>query len=288
MKITVLYNPDSGTAPEEEGLRTAFEKFGADVELLPLSGTTDAETLHCRARECDVFVAAGGDGTVSTAAGLLASSGSRAALGVVPSGTCNDFSRTIRVPADLDESARIVVRGRSVPLDLIAVSEGRFAVNQINGGFSGAVAHELEFGAKSGWQPLSYARATAAVLREMPEYDLRLTADGETTELRVLNLTIANGRFAAGGVPTAPLAEISDGLLDVVAIEKVPGQALVRLLPRILRGGHLEDEHVFYRRARRLELGSEPGIPLSVDGEPTETGFAELEVRPSCISVRVP
>ena len=105
MRVVVLLNPRSGTAPEEGHVRETYRRLGAECEIFPLGA----------------------------AASVLVSSGSGAALGVMPFGPCNDFGRGLGVACDLEESAEVVVRGRSALLDLIRLDDGSLCINQANG-----------------------------------------------------------------------------------------------------------------------------------------------------------
>jgi diacylglycerol kinase (ATP) len=106
-------------------------------------------------------------------------------------------------------------------------------------------------------------------------------AGAEEIELDALNVVVANGRFAGGGLPIAPRARPDDGLLDVVVIPRLPLAGLVALAPLVLTGRHLngtgdgvEDEEeddararTVFRRCRGVELESDPPMPWNTDGE---------------------
>ena len=135
--------------------------------------------------------------------------------------------------------------------------------------------------------PLAYLKASAA-LREKPEYELTLAVDGERLALRALNLSVANARFSGGGIPTAPGADPSDGLMDIVILEARSRLGLLALLPRIRAGEHLEEDGVIHRRARRFELFARPDMPFSVDGETRAAHPRSFEILPGRLRVRVP
>ncbi len=288
MRIAVLLNKRSGTAGTREEVIAAFHRLGAECEVLPFDGAEDLSRARAAAKWCDVFVAAGGDGTINTAATILVETESEAALGLMPMGTCNDLSRTLDIPAGMGESEDVIVNGRSVPLDLICMDGGRILVNQANGGLSGRIADELEPETKARWGPLGYWRASLDVLGDLPEYDVAMVIDGEKLQTRALNVSVANGRFSGGGVPVAPDADVSDGLMDVVIIESRMRLALLPLLPRILQGTHLDADGVIHHRASALELYSDPSMPFSIDGELEDENPRRFEVLPGRLKLRVP
>lgn len=288
MNVAVLLNPRSGTAASEAQVRAAYKQLGVECEIVPLTGARgDMERAQEAAQRCDVLAAAGGDGTINAAATALVRSGSEAALGIMPLGTCNDFSRSLQLPPDITESVEVIVCGQSAPLDVICIEDGRVVINQANGGFSGVVAQELEENMKARWGSLGYWRAGLEALGEPTEYEVTAVIDGERMKVRAVNLTVANGRFSGGGVPVAPNADPSDGKMDIVILESRMRITMLPLIPRLLRGTHLESDGVVYRQATRMELFVRPDMPFSIDGEVEDEHPRRFEVLPGRLRVRV-
>jgi len=287
VKIAVALNPRSGSATGEEEIRAAFNAFEVACVVVPLDEQAEERLIEA-ARTCDILVAAGGDGTVSTVADALVRSGGEAVLGVLALGTANDLGRSLGVPADLSEGVAIIVEGRTVPMDAIRLDDGRVFVNQANGGFGGGVAQQLEDDVKSRWGPLGYWRASVDAAQEMPEYAISLTVDGEPLQVSAMNVTVANARFGGGGVQLAPLAVLSDGKLDLVIMKSRAKLGLVSLIPRVLNATHGDLEDVISLQAQRVEFSATPEMPFSIDGEVTDEHPRLFEVLPGRLQVRAP
>lgn len=288
LDIVVLLNSQSGTAPEVADVKAAFQRLEASCEIVSLVGAEDdGKRAADAAARTDILVAAGGDGTINAAATAILASGSGAVLGVLPVGTANDLSRSLELPEDLQDAAGIIVNGRSVPIDLIEMEDGRILINQANGGFSGVAAREADDGLKDRWGPFGYWRASVEAYQETPDYEVSIVADGERLEVSAVDLTVANARFSGGGVPVAPEADYSDGKMDVVVVEARPRVAMLALIPRVLRGAHLDAEGIIYRRVSSLELHCRPDMPFSIDGEICEEHPHRFDIRPGCLRVRV-
>lgn len=287
MKIAVALNPRSGSATGDEEISAAFNAFGVACVVVPLDEQAEERLIEA-ARTCDILVAAGGDGTVSTVADALVRSGGEAVLGVLALGTANDLGRSLGVPADLSEGVAIIVEGRTVPMDAIRLDDGRVFVNQANGGFGGGVAQQLEDDVKSRWGPLGYWRASVDAAQEMPEYAISLTVDGEPLQVSAMNVTVANARFGGGGVQLAPLAVLSDGKLDLVIMKSRAKLGLVSLIPRVLNATHGDLEDVISLQAQRVEFSATPEMPFSIDGEVTDEHPWLFEVLPGRLQVRAP
>ncbi len=287
MKIAVALNDRSGSAVGAEEIRAAFSALGVACEIVPLDEQAD-DRLAEAARTCDVLVAAGGDGTVSTVADALVRSGGEAVLGLLALGTANDLGRSLGVPADLGEGVQIIVEGRTVPMDVIHMDDRRIFVNQANGGFGGGVAQQLEDDVKSRWGPLGYWRASVDAAQELPEYAISVVVDGESMAMRAMNVTVANARFGGGGVQLAPRAVLSDGKLDLVIMKSREKAGLLSLIPRVLSATHEDLEDVISLQAKRVEFSATPEMPFSIDGEVTDEHPRLFEVLPGRLQVRAP
>ena len=107
------------------------------------------------------------------------------------------------------------------------------------------------------------------------------------------NVVVANSAYYGSGMKIAPAATVSDGVLDVVVIEAASKLALMRSLPKVYDGGHIELPEVTVLSGRRVELRADAKRPVPVggDGEPLGQlpGLADapavVEVQPGVLSV---
>jgi len=274
VRVCVLFNPRAGSADQIAALRDALagRRKVALRELGPDESIEQAVAEVARGR-CDLIAVAGGDGTIHHAVNGLAPHFPPKLLAILPLGTGNDLCRTLAIPLDPVQALALWESGRRRAIDVVRVEgdAAGYAVNAVAGGFSGRVAADVTAEMKEFWGPLAYLRGAAGPAVEPTSYRLTLRFDGGPAEqLAALNVVVANGRTAAGGVPVAPLADPEDGLLDVVA---VPAGGLLDLsvvAARLMAGDYHADEVVLHRRARRVEVESDPPLPVSIDGEPAE------------------
>ncbi|MEE9579169.1 MAG: diacylglycerol kinase family protein [Gemmatimonadota bacterium] len=239
------------------------------------------------ARGVRFFVAAGGDGTVSEVASGLASAPEGASLGILPFGTGNDLARSLGLPLDLDRAAEVVVTGRARPMDLVRVyaeRPGRMAINSI-AGLGGDVAAGLDQELKRTWGSAVYLRMALDNIASAATFRAEITLDDEQMTLDLTNVVVANGKFLGGGIPVAPLAELDDGLLDVMVLPALSATRLFGLVPRVLMGRHHRSRHVIYRRARRVRVEADSPMPVTIDGEPAGSGPVAYEVEPGALRV---
>jgi diacylglycerol kinase family enzyme len=126
----VIINRGGGSFGEDsaEKLQPLFEKNGIDAKILAVDpGELDRHcTEAAAAAGIDALVAAGGDGTISTAAAAVA--GTEMPLGVLPLGTLNHFAKDAGIPLDLEEAVAAIAGGRTRQVDVAEVN-GRVFIN---------------------------------------------------------------------------------------------------------------------------------------------------------------
>lgn len=294
MKTMVIMNPRSREGEEGEAeVRRHFSQI--DATLMETDREGHASELARRAVDegAERVVVVGGDGTVNEVVNGLASGFGRVILGVVPTGTGNDFARSLGISLEVEGSLEALEAGRTATIDLVRArdteEDHRFA-NMAAGGFGGEVRENLTADLKQTWGPFAFFRAAVEQLPERPEYEVELRLDGEETWVGPsLNVAVANGAFVAGGIPAAPYAELDDQVVDVIVVRACGLAALTALAPRVLMGRHLEEteEHILFRQAQRVEVRSQPSLPWKLDGEPFVTGDLTFEVEPGALEVIV-
>ncbi len=205
----------------------------------------------------------------------------------------NSGSRSLDLEARLDGTAKRI--------DLIKMTwtsggelKTRYIDNGINIGFDGntaILAHDLKkLPGVSGTG--SYALAILRNLIAKKGQSLRITADGKDFYTgKLLLATAANGGFCGGGVQSCPYADLSDGLMELMAIKDLPRRKFVALFPKYMTGNIFSvkgvDEIVTYTQARSvvIEPMLGPEMKFVGDGEIFTTGVIHLDVVPGAIRV---
>jgi diacylglycerol kinase (ATP) len=289
----VIVNPRSGGVKDASAVISRIREHPAllDPEVRVTTGSDNAAELAREALRAGYrrILACGGDGTLHEVVNGVGAGRPDVVVGVLPMGTGNDFARSVGFPGGLAEALDLVASAVPRPIDLVQVTgagTGRWLVNCSAGGFSGMVDEELTAEMKQTWGPLAYLGSALKVLPDLEGYETRVSFDGESeVRLNALNVVVANGRTAAGGIPVAPAAWLDDGLLDVMVVEMAALGELAAVAPRILMGTHLDHELVSFRRARRVSVASTPGMWFNVDGELVGKEPLVFEVRPGALHV---
>jgi diacylglycerol kinase (ATP) len=287
MEPYVILNPTAGTAADVANLRKRLEALKpAKVRTTRKRGDAAAFSRSAIRDKYSYIIAAGGDGTLNEVINGLARDAGKVRVGLLPLGTGNDFARSLKLPTNLDDNISILRSAKTHSVDLVRVRSDRirYFVNVSAGGFSGLMHEKLTPKMKRNWGPLTYLRCAAAALPDLHAYRTRVQlADGENLRLDLYNMVVANGRFVAGGLPVAPEADLSDGLLDVILIPKRSAAEMVLLAAQIVLGNHLGSQSVLFRRTSGLTVKSRPGMWFNVDGELVGNQPAVFEIVPRAL-----
>lgn len=294
MRKIHIFNPKAGKGHAPE-LLTESERLRDEHYIT--RGVGDAARFIEETLKTDPnvhFIVYGGDGTLNEGvSGILrAGAGQSALLSVVPMGTGNDFVRSLRACGE---------KGDIVTVDAMQVGD-HYGINITNTGFDCQVVDKTQkyktFPFVTGGA--AYALGIADVLfhRLGQEWELELTDEGGNIELfreEGLLALFANGRFYGGGFCAAPLADLRDGLMDVLLVRRISRAKFIELVGAYRKGTHLDPEtktvnrkfaaFVEYRRCTRAKI---TGLTrLCTDGETEDSAGTEIRVIPGAIRMQI-
>ena len=299
--ILIIANPTSGNG--RRGRRTA-ESVCADLQRRGLSAqiryTHSAGEAARIAEEAvagdghlpDCLVPCGGDGTIQQVAHVLARARPRLgdrcpAMGLAPTGRCNDFARALGISTDAETIARIIAAGNTRPVDLGKVN-GRYFCTVATVGIDAEISRyvdEMKMPLKG---TIAYLYGAIPVLLRYKPRALRIEGDFGLIEEPVFLASTANTCSYGGAVPIAPGAVPTDGLLDLCVIEHTSLWKAFRLIPTVLRGRHTTRPEVSFVRTKRVRIEAPEPLELWADGECIATPPATIEIAPSAITMRLP
>ncbi|MEA1903164.1 MAG: YegS/Rv2252/BmrU family lipid kinase [Actinomycetota bacterium] len=288
----VIVNSAAGRrATSPDAVRDALAAAGVDADIeAPESVEATVDLLQQEARAGRTnFALAGGDGTANLAANaLLPLDMGMPTIAILPIGSGCDLLRTFGLPQDLGGAARHLATEDTYEID-IATLEGdwglRYFLNVAQVGVGAAAAET----APKVSRKVGIARYPAAFLARLPRFPkarVTVTTERRTYESEALAVIMANAQFFAGGWNVAPRATLVDGVLDIQIINARKTQAAA-LVPKIIKGTHLNDPAVRRFSAAEFKIETEPQWPVEADGDPIGNTTVTGRVIPAAIRLKI-
>ena len=279
--LILAINPASGRGRAQRQAKLAGEYFRSrDIDVREIEGTSLQDfrkklLIFLDSEKVSGVIALGGDGFIHEIIQHLVSRD--IPLGVIPCGTGNDFARSIGVfDLPFSRQLELIEKHDATHIDLGRVQDQWFAAI-LSSGFDALVNDR----ANSMRWPRGRMRYNIAMIEKLialRPHSYRIRVDERYLEVQATLVTVANGSSYGGGMKVCPDASINDGLFDVMVLGRVSRIELLKVFPKVYRGGHVGHPAVTFYRCNEIEIdGSGSSF---ADGEP----IAQLPLRAKCVS----
>jgi diacylglycerol kinase (ATP) len=291
---TLVVNPVSGHGKAGKLLpRVTFELVrGLPEYTVQVRETANYSEANYYAREAvataaantsanpDMLLVMGGDGMA--AVGLNACAGTDVRLGVIPAGTANDFCRGMGVPFTTVAAVKAMLAGFERLVDLTEV-EGRlvggatrrYVGSVVSTGYDAKVNYRTNHRAVS-LGSFSYTFDALAELAKFKPLNYRVVIDGQALELPAMLIAVGNAGVFGGDMHICPVADPTDGWLDVTLVAPVSRVTLLQMLPRMFSGAFVKHPSVRLLRCHEITIDGDDMFAMG-DGE--ELGEVPLTAR---------
>lgn len=262
---------------QARGVQVTVERFCTPAEVSP--------DIVRRAKETDLVIVCGGDGTVASAARGLMDTG--LPMGVLPLGTANDFARTLGIPTELCAAADIIAAGKSRRIDVGEVN-GHTFLNVASLGLSADLARGLTREKKRRWGRLAYAVQALEVLVRARPFRAEVISRTQHSQIRTLQIAVGNGRHYGGGIVVHEDAAIDDGHLDLYSLDPRAVWKLALMFESFRKGRHGAWAEVLTAKCVEFDIRTSKPMPINADGDIVTETPAHFIVRPAAVEVFAP
>lgn len=312
MKTLFILNAHAGS---KDGTKSVAEHVNAYksghpemyIELHETVSKGDAEGYTARfceenASEDEIrVIACGGDGTVNDVLNSVIKY-PNAVLGIIPIGTGNDFCRNLTTAGDFSDIGA-QMGGEVKTCDSIRYSgmiggkeDVRYCLNMFNIGFDCNVVDMTASVKRTRFisGSLAYLISVLIILIKKKGANLKIELDGKVYNNGSLLLTsIANGSYCGGGVKSNPLADISDGKIDVNIVHNVSRLKFLRLFPSYQKGTHVSINGIEkivepHKCVHAVITPLGGNMRLCADGEITDAGVITFDLMPDSVRLLIP
>jgi YegS/Rv2252/BmrU family lipid kinase len=306
LKTQVIVNPESNKGKTrkrwkdiQEVLMSFLKEFKCEFTEKPFQAI---EISRAAIKEgTELIVGVGGDGTMNEIANGFYENreiiNPETALGVVPSGTGCDFTRSLNIPLGLKNALKVITQAPSSLIDIGRATfkansgeeQERYFLNVADFGIGGEVVKKVNEN-RMKRKASSYLKCLLSTFITYNSKRLRIKIDDEELPIDEYMIgAVSNGRIFGKGMKIAPEAELDDGLFDVVLIRGMKLFEFLRNVWKIYAGSHLSHPKILLIRGRKTEVFPAEGqedVLIELDGEQLGMLPATFEIVPSSIFVK--
>lgn len=282
-----LFNSNAGSNDLEQKLAKTLPAITKAIKQLTIIQT---ETIEEAKKTCidyadvvDIIVILGGDGTIHACINSIAPLDRRPIIGILPGGTCNDFSRILGVSQNLNQAAEEIAQGETVDIDL-GLSNDRYFLNFWGIGFVSEASLNIDSDQKKSLGVLSYYMSTLRTVNQAETFPYQIKTETETYEGEAVLILVLNGRFIGTKELPITTADPSDGMVDVLII-KTSNLTSFRELLSMNKPTTDPDQlsELIHFQAATLAITTDVAKEVDMDGEVNGTTPSSITVLPKHI-----
>ena len=258
-KLKLIYNPGSGDRSFKGNIDECvdiFQQAGFDVHIRRsmFAGDVEAHIRNLKNEDgYDTIVVCGGDGTINMALNGIMSGGLKVKLGIIPSGTANDYASYLKLPKDPASAARIIAAGKTLLTD-VGKANDKYFINVCAAGFLSNISQHVNEEFKNTLGKMAYYIKGIEQVQNFEPMNVRITNSTASFEESIYFLLVLNGQGAGGFENLAPDSAVDDGLFDFIAVRSMNMLDMPRLIFKIIRGEHLGEDNIVYFQDKHIEI----------------------------------
>jgi diacylglycerol kinase family enzyme len=265
---------------------TALQKQRIFAEVAIGHSRAIARDLIARAEKegADLLIVAGGDGTVSKMAAVVA--GASIPLGIIPTGTHNNMALNLGIPNSIPGAVDVLRKGTPLRIDLADSIIGRKRRGWVETLTVGLWSDLLTVAGHQQHGDLSKLGELFATFVSASPFQFRLTLDGEQQgESQAHMVVVTNVPYIGSNLQIDPDVVFNDGLLDIFVFADISKLGLISYALRS-RSGAPENGNISKFRAKHVIIETPESNNVMADGLPLgEAKKVEIQIQPQSLTV---
>jgi YegS/Rv2252/BmrU family lipid kinase len=272
MKLgVILHGAKKNRHAQRKEIESVFSEWTLDVRVTEYDKHAEKIAKELCNDCCDVILVCGGDGSLNQAAnGVFNSKNPQTPLAIWPSGTGNDFVKTLDVPRSFQELRANIELGNFKAVDLPCMEwdgKKRAYLNVTDLGLGGCVAYDMTRSKRRLGSFLTYQWLIVKNLLRFKKRSISFDLDGKKFEARAMNFVVANAKYFGSGLGISPDSQIADGLLEVIVIGDLNIFEYLYFVPQVRKCKKLAYRKIQYYSAKKISIETEVPMPIDMDGE---------------------
>lgn len=266
-KLLFIINPKAGTDKIKSIKQTVSnvleDTFELDFQLTTYAGHATVLAENAVANEYYGVVAVGGDGSVNEIAQALIHT--PVVLGILPMGSGNGLARSLHINLEKEDALLTIKNQHVEAIDVGWVNEEHYFLSNLGVGFDVKISKEFKNTNFRGFWGYSKLVTQHILDYKTKQYEIEIDGRIERTEAFLLN--VANAEQFGFNFKIAPDANLQDGYLDIVSVEKFPILQGGKLLFDAFMGAIYDNQYVSKWRGKEISIKSKSLKYYQIDGD---------------------
>ncbi len=265
--LVFIINPRAGVEREKEIKAAIAANISAAVYSHEIQYTQFAKhgtdlAKQAAASGAYAVVAVGGDGSVNDVVQGLA--GSNTALAIIPKGSGNGMARTMKIPLDVAAAMQVINGGKIQDIDL-AYANDRVFISNAGVAFDALISKKFATSIKRGLGVYSWL--VTKYLWLYKPWNFEITVDGKVITEKAFMVNVANGQQFGYNFKIAPMADYTDGVLDLIIIRSFPKILGGLIALRALTGTIMSSPYVTHLTGKEISIKHPQLKLMQTDGD---------------------
>ena len=296
-KLLFFINPISGTKNKkniESIIRHQCGKHEIDFDIAYTNPKGNYQLIEDRIAEEGFtdLIMVGGDGTVNQLTKALRHLG--LPFGIIPMGSGNGLALAAGISTNLIKALRTIYAAKVIEVDAFLVNN-HYSCMLSGVGLDAQVAHD--FAQKSTRGLLTYTQQSISNYFKAHPYLFQINVSEYSFYTDAFFISIANSNQFGNNFTIAPQANLSDGLLDIVVVQKMHKSKLPFAIIQQMKGNNglqevvenLRKNNILYFQTAGITIQNPKLAPMHIDGEPIETSETiKVSMLPKAFKLLVP
>ncbi len=270
-KLLLIMNPCAGKKKANKYLTdilVLFGHYGYSCTVHLTEATGDAKTCATEnAKNFNLVVAIGGDGTFNEVVEGVIKSGADVEIGYIPAGSSNDFANSLKLSKNILKAAEDIMEGTAQQIDIGSFNGRNFSYVASFGAFT-EVSYKTPQNAKNTLGYLAYALEGIKDIANLKGKHLRFVADDVVIEDDFIFGAICNSTSVGGVINLDPeRVDLSDGLFELLLIRLPKDLFELNEIVMALGSKKYNKKMITFMRAKEILVEKSKNIDWTLDGE---------------------
>lgn len=272
VKALIVVNPQSGKMKSRKGLYdivSTLNKNGYEATVFFTTAPKDAiEITATKAPMFDAVICCGGDGTLNEVISGLMQANATLPIGYIPTGTTNDFAKTLNLPKNILKATEAIIKGIPAYHDIGVLQENVFFAYIASFGAFSTVSYTTPQWLKNKLGHLAYTLQGIKGVGGIRPYKVKVITNDSEIEDTFIFGCVAN-TTSIGGILTLPSDKVSlnDGLFEVLLIRQPQKRGDLRNALYGLNSKKYDDCGIFFTHTNHITFEFDTDVAWSSDGE---------------------